>query len=59
MPEGVFTITDIPKDKVELVAADYKMENPLKIETWEQPNGLWTVRATFAGEGKQTESYKG
>lgn len=60
MPTGVFTITDIPEDKVATVVADYQLENPPPtITKSRQPNGLWTVTATFPGSGGQTKKFDG
>ncbi len=58
MPSGVFKITDIPKDKVATVVADYEMEGA-KIEKIKQPNGLWTVKATFPGQGESEKVFNG
>ena len=59
MPSGVFKVTDIPEDKVATVEADYQLDNPDKIEKNLQPNGLWTVTATFPGEGKSEKGFSG
>ncbi len=59
MPSGVFKITDIPEDKVETVIADYQLQNPDSIEKFEQPDGKWTVVATFSGEGESEEVFSG
>ena len=58
MPSGVFKITDIPEDKVEIVVADYQMENPVNIERIAQPNGMWTVIATFPDEGAMEKRFE-
>jgi len=47
MPTGVQETTDIPNDKVDQVIAGFKLDNPIKIEKIKQPDGNWTVRATF------------
>ena len=57
MPSGVFTIINIPDDKVATVEADFQLERPEKIEKFQQPNGLWTVKATFAGGGESQEVF--
>lgn len=58
MPSGVFTITDIPADKVDMVVADYEMEGA-QTERIDQGNGLWTVKATFPGDGEHTQTFPG
>ena len=58
MPSGVFKIIDIPKDKVAMVVADFELQRPKKIEPFEQPNRLWTVKATFPGEGESEEVFR-
>ena len=57
MPSGEFRITDIPKDKVPQVVGMFKVDNPTKIEEIEQPDGKWTVVATFPGPGKQEKPF--
>lgn len=47
MPFGVWETTDVPANKVKKVEAGYKLDNPIKVESFEQPDKLWTVRATF------------
>lgn len=59
MPSGVWKITDIPADKVDMVAADYEMEGANPVEKTEQPNGKWTVVATFPGEGETVQVHSG
>lgn len=59
MPSGVFTITDIPEDKVATIVTDYQLEHPEKIEKLKQSNGLWTVRAIFSGDGESQEVFSG
>ena len=59
MPSGVFTITDIPEDKVETVIADFNLDSPKQIDKTKQSNGLWTVKATFNGPGQQTKKFPG
>jgi len=62
-PSGVFEITDIPEDKVETVIANFvELEDPPppKIDKEKQPNGLWTVAATYSdGPEKQKKSFSG
>jgi hypothetical protein len=57
MPSGVFKITDIPEAKVPTVVADYELDGPEKIEKIKQANGLWTVKATFPGEGESQKVF--
>ena len=53
MPSGVFKVTDIPKEKVAVVVANYEADSPTpNIERVDQGNGLWTVVATFPGDGE-------
>lgn len=59
MPSGVFSIIDIPADKVATVVAMYQLDQPEKIEKLQQPNGLWTVKATFSGDGESQEVFSG
>ena len=59
MPSGVFKIINIPADKVSTVIADYELDSPDKIEKFEQPDGLWTVIATFSGEGEEEKDFGG
>ena len=59
MPSGVFTIIDIPEDKVATVVANYQLEHPEKVEKLQQSNGLWTVKATFAGNGESQKVFSG
>ena len=48
MPRGVQETTNIPKEKVPEVVAGYMLDQPPPmIEKIEQPDGLWTVRATY------------
>jgi hypothetical protein len=57
MPSGVFKITDIPQQKVAEVEALYRLDNPIKIEKIDQGNNLWTVIATFPGQGSVTQKF--
>ena len=57
MPTGVFRITDIPADQVERVIANYQLDAPENIQRIEQPNGKWTIIATFSGEGESEEGF--
>jgi hypothetical protein len=47
MPSGVQKTTDIPESEVENVVAGFRLDNPTKIEKIRQPDGRWTVVATF------------
>ncbi len=47
MPTGIQETTDVPENKVDQVVAGYQLDNPIKIEKIKQPNGKWTIRATF------------
>jgi len=47
MPTGIQETTDVPENKVAQVVAGYQLDNPTKIEKIKQPDGNWTVRATF------------
>lgn len=44
---GVFETKDVTDDKVDEVVAGYQLDNPIKIDKIKQPNGKWTIRATF------------
>ncbi len=59
MPSGVWKITDIPADKVDMVVADFQLESPDTVEKTEQPNGKWTVVATYPGEGEDEKVFNG
>ncbi len=50
MPKGVYKTTDIPEDKLDQVVAGYQLDNPAKIEKVKQPDGNWTVIATFSDD---------
>lgn len=47
MPCGTWKTTDVPSADLGLVIGGYQVEHPLKVETTKQPDGLWTVTATF------------
>lgn len=47
MPTGIQETTDVPNDKLDQVVNVYKLDSPIKIEKIKQPDGKWTVRATF------------
>lgn len=48
MPKGVQETNNIPKEKVPEVVAGFMLDQPPpKIDKIEQPDGLWTVRATY------------
>lgn len=47
MPTGVQETTDVSESKLAQVVAGYQLDNPIKIEKIKQPDGKWTVRATF------------
>ncbi len=49
MPSGVHKSTDVPDEELEQVVAGFKLNNPIKIEKVKQPDGKWTVIATFSG----------
>ena len=57
MPTGIYKTTDIPENKVEDVVAGYKLDNPQKIEKIQQDNGLWTVIATWPGQGAVSKRF--
>ncbi len=48
MPTGVFKTTNVPQDKLAQVVAGYMLDNPVKVEKVKQPDGKWTVIATFS-----------
>ncbi len=45
----VFKMTDVPEEKLDQVIDGYKLDNPTNIEKVKQPDGKWTVTATFSG----------
>lgn len=47
MPCGIWTTNDVPDSDLGFVIALYKADNALKIETQREPDGQWTVIATF------------
>ncbi len=59
MPSGVWKITDIPADKVDEVVANFQLQSPDNVEKTEQPNGKWTVVATYPGEGEDVKVFNG
>lgn len=50
MPSGVFKTTNVPQEKLAQVVAGFMLDNPIKIEKIKQPDGKWTVIATFSEE---------
>ncbi len=50
MPTGVFRTTNVPQEKLAQVVAGYMLDNPIKIDKIKQPDGKWTVTATFSEE---------
>jgi hypothetical protein len=48
MPTGVHTQTDVPPNKVNTVSAGFKAQGA-KVTTQQQPDGNYTVVATFPG----------
>jgi len=56
MPKGVFKSTDVPEGKLEQVVAGYKLDNPTNIEKIKQPDGKWTVIATFPNDDESSGS---
>ena len=59
MPSGILKVTDIPKDKVPSVVADFEADIPTPtIFEIDQGEGLfWTVVATYPGFGKKVRCY--
>jgi hypothetical protein len=47
MPCGVFTINDVPDANLAATVAIIQLDHPLKVDTTKQPDGKWTVVATF------------
>lgn len=49
MPHGIYTETDVPANKVDEVKATLNLEDPppTTIQTIQQPNGNYTVIATW------------
>lgn len=48
MPTGVFKTTNVPQNKLAQVVAGFMLDNPIKVEKIKQPDGNWTVIATFS-----------
>lgn len=46
-PRGVFKTTDVPDEELDNVVAGYQLNKPTSIEKIKQPDGKWTVIATF------------
>jgi hypothetical protein len=57
MPHGIYTETDVPSNNVDAVIATLNLEDPppTKIQKISQPNGNYTVVATWPG-GTNTSS---
>lgn len=47
MPCGTWTTTDVPDSELGFVIALYKADKATKIDTRREPDGEWTVIATF------------
>ncbi len=47
MPSGEEKTTDVPDEKLDQVVAGYNLDNPTNIQKVKQPDGKWTVIATF------------
>ncbi|HEU4371487.1 MAG TPA: hypothetical protein VFV05_24965 [Methylomirabilota bacterium] len=50
-PEGTQTLKDVPKSEVATVVAGFKAQGASPVETKEQPDGRFTVIATFPSSG--------
>jgi len=48
MPCGTWTEKDVPDDKVGGVIAGFNLDSPKSVTKTKQPDGKWTVVATFA-----------
>lgn len=44
---GDWTITDIPETEVDGVVAQFGLDQPISVSKSKQPNGTWTVVASF------------
>jgi hypothetical protein len=42
-----FETTDVPPDRLKDVVAGYMLDDPIRVEKIKQPDGNWTVRATY------------
>jgi hypothetical protein len=48
MPITLTELTDVPEEQVHMIVADYRDDGASDVRTTRQPNGLWTVTATFS-----------
>ena len=46
-PCGTWTTTDVPDAKLDQVLAEISLNNPINVSQTQQPNGAWTVVATY------------
>lgn len=47
MPCGPYTVTDVPDASLSGALAILQLNHPLNVQTQKQPNGKWTINATF------------
>jgi hypothetical protein len=47
MADQVLIVNDIPAEDVELMTAVYKKAKATKVESTKQPDGRFTIKATF------------
>ena len=47
------TMSDIPADKVDALAKDYKEMGAAKIEVLKQPNGTFTLKVTLEADEEE------
>jgi hypothetical protein len=43
-----YETTDVPPNRLDAVVAGYMLDDPIRVEKIQQPNGNWTVRATYS-----------
>ena len=47
MPCGPYTVTDVPDASLSGALAILQLDHPITVQTQKQPNGKWTIVATF------------
>jgi hypothetical protein len=46
-PCGVWKVTSVPADQVDLVVAQFQLDDPIRVETKDNHDGTFDVIATF------------
>jgi hypothetical protein len=47
MKTKTIVLSDVPEDQVEMEIAILRLDDPTQIEKKQQPDGRWTLRATY------------